>query len=99
MSDVSRKIVWKYDINSRMVRLPAGVDARVVHVDGPGLMIWGEYSLDHDHEEEVYGDDKEMHEVRQFRVFATGQPIPGGSVHLHTWRGGAFVWHLYEIMS
>jgi hypothetical protein len=45
--------------------------------------------------------DEQEPTVRTFRVFGTGQTLPDNAAHIGTalaGRGGALVWHLFELL-
>lgn len=46
----------------------------------------------------LVGNEAETVEARPFRVFGTGQEMPGGLSYLGTFQlsGGGLVWHLFE---
>lgn len=64
------------------------IPGKIVHVaceDPRELLVWSEV-VAHQHGP-----------VAVVCVFATGQPIPPGAVHIGTvWRAG-LVWHLYDV--
>jgi hypothetical protein len=82
------KSIWKYPLvlsgGPQTMFMPAG--ARVVFVgeqnDRP--VMWTE----------VGGGEPDT--CRVFRIFGTGQPIPGGE-YVGTAICGRFVWHVYEV--
>lgn len=82
--------VWKYSVQFSALGEPlyirAPACAMVVHVE-PGhaysLTIWLQV-------------DYPVMARREFRVYATGQPIEEYGQHVHTWRNGSCIWHLYD---
>lgn len=77
------------------VTMPAG--AQVVHFEAypygsqgsaqPKPTVW------------ALVDDDEEPEVRRFRIYGTGHPLPRHSRHVGTYGDGPFVWHVFELLG
>lgn len=85
--------VWKFPLGVRLddkaaeVTMPAG--AAIVHfaLQGGEPTVWAQV------------DSDEAPEVRRFRIFGTGHPLPRGSRHVGTYGDGPFVWHVFEMVG
>lgn len=92
------KIIYKYtvEVGSNSIEMPKG--ARILHVvaQGEKVQLWALVETEH------------IDEMRHFRVFGTGQPLPDdfkedqpraaeyGDRYIGTAHCGPFVWHVFE---
>lgn len=68
--------------------MPASAQILAVQYQGTTLCLWYEC------------DDASALVPRRFRIYGTGWPMPdSGITYIATVQSGAFVWHVYEVMT